>query len=120
MQLRAGVEMEEQDFWVRLEFRICAELQGFEDRHLRWYWCDGLVAERYELRAAEPCIRGRAWCGPSGQEPWQFVLFIGPGTRTPAEIPWAALLPDDRVTGWLSLDPRHRTMLVNPLAGHPE
>ncbi|GIJ34539.1 hypothetical protein [Micromonospora sediminimaris] len=37
--------MDEQDFWVRLEFRICAEFRGFEDRHLRWYWCDGLVAD---------------------------------------------------------------------------
>ncbi|MFB9852694.1 hypothetical protein ACFFMR_20160 [Micromonospora andamanensis] len=112
--------MDEQDFWVRLEFRVCAEFQGFEDRHLRWYWCDGLVPEEYELLAAEPCIRGRAWCGPSGQEPWRFVLHIGRGARTRAEIPWAALLPSEGATGWLSPDPGSKTLLMSPLAGCPE
>ncbi|MBX7266296.1 hypothetical protein KIF24_09855 [Micromonospora sp. Llam7] len=53
--------MEEDDFWMRLESRICGELQGFEDRQLRWNWCDGLVAEQYDLLREEPCIRGRAW-----------------------------------------------------------
>ncbi|MBX7266479.1 hypothetical protein KIF24_10860 [Micromonospora sp. Llam7] len=112
--------MDEQDFWLRLEFRICAEFQGFEDRHLRWYWCDGLVAEKYDLLTAAPCIRGRAWCGPGGQEPWRFVLHLSPGPRTRAEIPWAALLPGDRATGWLSPDTHNKTMLISPLVAYPE
>ncbi|WFE47970.1 hypothetical protein [Verrucosispora sp. WMMD1129] len=109
--------MDEQDFWVRLEFRICAEFRGFEDQHLRWYWCDGLVAEQYELLSAEPFIRGRAWCGPGGQERWRFVLRIGRGPRTRAEIPWPALLPSEQATGWLSADRRRRTMLISPPVG---
>ncbi|MCZ7423408.1 MULTISPECIES: hypothetical protein [unclassified Micromonospora] len=112
--------MDEQDFWTRMEFRIRAEFQGFADRRLRWYWCDGLVAEQYELLTADPCIRGRAWSGPSGQEPWRFVLRIGRGARTRAEIPWTALLPGEQATGWLSADPRRRIMLISPLVGYPE
>jgi hypothetical protein len=30
------------------------------------------------------------------------------------------LLPADRLTGWLSLSPRHKTMVVDPLAGNPD
>jgi len=37
------------NFWLRLERRICAEFEGFDDRQLRWYWCDGLIAEEYDL-----------------------------------------------------------------------
>jgi hypothetical protein len=68
--------MDEDDFWVRLEFRICAEFQGFDDQQLRRNWCDGLVAEEYELLSPQPCIRGRAWCGSDGQEPWAFKLLV--------------------------------------------
>jgi hypothetical protein len=112
--------MDERDFWVRLELRICAEFRGFEDKHLRWYWCDGLVVEEYDLLGEEPCIRGRAWCGPSGQESWRFVLLVDPATRSRDEINWSALLPDDRITGWLSPDPQDKTLVVDPLSGHPD
>jgi hypothetical protein len=112
--------MEEQDFWVRLEFRICAEFAGFPDKQLRANWCDGLVAEDYDLSAAEPCIRGRAWCGPSGQEPWRFTLILDPRTGTPAEIDWPALLPGDGLTGWLTPDPQARTMTIDPARPRPQ
>jgi hypothetical protein len=115
-----GVVMDEQDFWLRLEYRISAEFQGFEDKHLRWYGCDGLVAEEYDVLAAEPCIRGRAWCGPDGQEPWRFVLFVGSGMRSRDEIDWSALLPGERTTGWLSPDPRNKTVVIDPLSSFPE
>src|SRR5262245_26832805 len=73
--------IDETDFWARLEFRICAEFHGFEYEHLRWYWCDGLVAEQYDLLSKDPCIRGRAWRGPSGQETWRFVLLLDTATH---------------------------------------
>jgi hypothetical protein len=88
--------MDEGDFWVRPEFRICAEFQGFEDRQLRCNWCDGLVAEEYDLLHEEPCIRSR--CGPSGQDPWKFydddqrpvVLRPGLGIHVPLIARYAA------------------------------
>jgi hypothetical protein len=112
--------MDEDDFWIRLEFRICAELQGFEDKHLRWYSCDGLIAEDYDLRGEQPCIRGKAWAGPDGQEPWRFILLVGPATRSREEIDWSALLPDDRTTGWLSPHPERKLMVIDPLSGYPD
>jgi hypothetical protein len=68
-----AASVDEEDFWSRLEFRITRELSGFEDRQLRACWCDGLVADEYELHGAQPRIRGRARCGPSGQERWTFT-----------------------------------------------
>jgi len=112
--------MEEPDFWVRLEFRICAEFRGLDDQLLRRYWCDGLIAERYDLLPPQPCIRGRAWCGSDGQEPWTFTLLVEQDTRSRAGINWSALLPDDRLTGWLSPDPQHKTMTIDPMGGHPD
>jgi hypothetical protein len=112
--------VEEADFWVRLEFRICAELQGFDNEQLRRNWCDGLVAEEYDLPSPQACIRGRAWCGPNGQEPWQFTLLIDPNTRARTDIDWSALLPGDRLTGWLSPDPQRRTLTIDPLGGSPD
>ncbi|MEV0605915.1 hypothetical protein AB0I61_06010 [Polymorphospora rubra] len=52
--------MDEKNYWERLEFRICQEFQGFDDKHLRWHWCDGLVTEEYDLLGEQPRIRGQA------------------------------------------------------------
>jgi hypothetical protein len=112
--------VEEDDYWVRLEFRICAEVRGFDDLQLRGNWCDGLVAEEYDLLPPKPCIRGRAWFGPDGQQPWEFSLLVDPNTRSRTDIDWAALLPGDRSTGWLSPDPQRKTMTIDPLGGHPD
>jgi hypothetical protein len=32
---REGGSVDEEDFWVWLEYRICAEFRGFGDRELR-------------------------------------------------------------------------------------
>jgi hypothetical protein len=53
--------VEEPEFWRRLEFRICAEFEGFEDNELRWYWCDGLLPDRYDRHGGHWHISGRAW-----------------------------------------------------------
>jgi hypothetical protein len=110
----------EKDFWIALEFRICAELAGFNDKYLRRHWCDGLIPVDYDLRADEPCIRGTAFCGPSGQERWRFTLLIGSGANSPAEIDWTSLLPPDDVTGWLSPHPHERTMILDPRSAYPD
>lgn len=112
--------MDEGEFWVRLEFRICEELRGFEDPMLRGFWCDGLAAEEYHLSGSRPVVLGRAWCGPSGQEAWRFTLVAGTRMRSREDIDWPALLPGDRSTGWLSLHPPHKTMTIDPLRGCPD
>ncbi|MER7276133.1 hypothetical protein ABT369_16915 [Dactylosporangium sp. NPDC000244] len=68
----------------------------------------------------KPVIRGRAWFGPDGQQPWEFRLLVDPDTRARNTIDWSALLPGERWAGWLSLDPQRQTMTIDPLGGHPD
>jgi hypothetical protein len=112
--------MEEPEFWQRLEFRICAEFQGFADRSQRFYWCDGLLPEEYDLAGGERRITGVALCGHSGQERWQFTLVLSPETKSRDQINWSALLPSDRLTGWLTPDPQNKTLRLEPLSGHDD
>lgn len=74
----------------------------------------GLIPEEYDLAGAEPQIRGLAWCGPSGQEPWRFTLEVGRAAGPGGRISWAALLPHDGMTGWLIPDPQAMTLRINP------
>jgi hypothetical protein len=113
-----GGPVEEHEFWTRLEHRICAEFTGFADPQLRYYWCDGLVPEDYDLAGAEPRIRGVAWCGQNGQEQWQFTLVTGQRPTPREHIDWPALLPGDHRTGWLTPDPQNKTLRIDPLSGH--
>jgi hypothetical protein len=110
--------MDEDDFWPRLAWRIDAELAGFETGRFRSTGCDGIVPDIYDLSAPEPQIRGRVWCGRNGQEQWEFTLLLA--ARSVTDIDWAALLPADDVTGWLSPHPETRTMIIEPLAAHPD
>jgi hypothetical protein len=110
----------ERDFWIALEYRICREFEGFEDRTLRNLGCDGLLPEEYDLHVDEPCIRGTARCGPSGQELWGFTLLIGSGATSPATIDWSSLLPPDDVTGWLSPHLREQRIVIDPRSAYPD
>ena len=120
--------MDEPEFWVRLEYRICDEFRSFDDDHLRCYWCDGLVPERYDRHGGQWQISGSAWIGtlnapkrherrPSGQEPWKFTLIAG-HARDRNEIDWQELLPGDRLTGWLTPDPDNKILKIDPAPGY--
>jgi hypothetical protein len=116
----ASVDDVEKDFWIALEYRICREFTGFEDRILRNLWCDGLIPEEYDLQADGPRIRGTARCGPSGQDLWEFTLLIGSGATAPANIDWSSLLPPDDVTGWLSPHLREERLVIDPHSAYPD
>jgi hypothetical protein len=60
--------------------------------------------QRPVLHSGEPQIRGVAWCGPNGQEPWRFTLAAGPEAVCGGQVDWAALMPGDELTGWLIPD----------------
>jgi hypothetical protein len=46
--------------------------------------------------------------------------MLGPTMRSRADLDWAALLPDDRLTGWLSPHPDEKRMTIDPLVGYPD
>jgi hypothetical protein len=114
--------VDEQEFWQRLEFRICSEFAGFADPRLRYHWCDGLVPEDYDLTSAEPHISGTAHCGQRGgrQERWRFTLVVGQRVASPRQIDWSTLLPSDCLTGWLTPDLQNKTLQVDPRVGYQE
>jgi hypothetical protein len=116
------MEQAEKTFWYSLEFRICEEFAGFDDTALRANcgWCDGLIPEEYDLQSEQPCVRGTAYCGRSGQERWRFTLLLGNRADSPADIDWQSLLPADDATGWLSPHPHERTMILDPCSAYPD
>ena len=60
---RHAYSVDEDEFWVRLEYRVSAELAGIDDDAMRFLWCDGFRPEEYRTNANPPSIRGRAWIG---------------------------------------------------------
>lgn len=112
--------MDEAEFWKQLEFRIGAEFARFAERHLRYIWCDGIFPEEYDLAGGEPRIQGEALCGSTGQELWRFTLVVGQDAASREQIDWSALMPDDRLTGWLTPDPEKKTLRIDPLSGYDD
>jgi hypothetical protein len=74
----------EADYWVKLELRVCRELEGMEDRAVRSLWCDGSIPEQYLLDDPTPRVTGRAWIGtgPRKQDRWELSLFLDNAART--------------------------------------
>ncbi|MEM1116790.1 MAG: hypothetical protein AAF845_15975 [Bacteroidota bacterium] len=97
--------MEETEFWEALAWRIGSELSQFESKHLRSFWCDGLVPERVEHRDGGVYMVGRAWIGrgPRFQEKWEFTLLLGGAGATRERANWTALLPTEEETEWLGI-----------------
>jgi hypothetical protein len=105
----------EADFWLHLEYRICREFAGMANRSLRFLWCDGLVPARYHLNDSDPRITGTAWiCNGPKQDEWEFALFLPHPVASHDEIDWSALLPPENVTRWLALDPPGKHVQIEP------
>jgi hypothetical protein len=95
----------ERDYWQRLEFRLCRELEGMEENSLRFLWCDGFIPQQYLVDDPDPRITGLAWiCNGPRQARWEFTLLLDHTVSTREDIQWDLLLPPDEVTGWLAVD----------------
>lgn len=113
--------MVERDFWMSLEFRISREFARLPDRRYRFFWCDGFVPRDYLLDDATPRIVGTVWiCDGPAQEEWQFALLLPSPSSTLEDLDWAALLPPDGTTGWMSFDAEHRCLEIQPSLAVPE
>jgi hypothetical protein len=113
--------MNEEQFWVELEFRVSREMQGLEDCKRFGLWCDGFVPERCVLEDAPGKIFGRVWIGfgPEEQAPWQFKLTLSDSAAGPRNISWRKLLPPEEMTGWLEVDFADKLLKIEPGAAQP-
>jgi hypothetical protein len=111
----------ERDYFGHLEMRVSRELAGMRQRELQSLWCDGFIADAFEVVGERCRMTGQVWMafGRARQEPWNFVVYLGPA-RSRQEIDWAAMLPGEDVTGWLALDFDSKFMKVNPFVTHPD
>jgi hypothetical protein len=87
--------MDEADFWVHLEYRVCREIEGLRQPRLRCFWCDGFIPVRYDLDEPSPRVVGRVWmgAGPREQQVWEFVLLLRVPVESRETFVWSALLP---------------------------
>jgi len=106
--------MNEADFWDELEMRLCREFTGAE-RHLHGWWCDGFAADDYRLSERPPRILGSAWIGPNAAATqWTFELILDQVATRRDAIDWAALLPGERMTGWLTVESSRCHAVIDP------
>lgn len=114
--------MDQCDYWLRLEYRVCSELDGLRHTAARPYWCDGFVPITYLLNGPNPCVLGHAWMaiGSRYQERWKFTLLLDHSLRSVEEVDWSALLPVEDVTRWLTVDPDHKQLVIEPSAAVPD
>ena len=114
--------MDESEFWVHLEYRVCQEIAGLTRPDFRRFWCDGFIPERYHLDEPTPRIAGRVWMGvgPREQQAWEFALLLRGRIEVREAIEWSALLPPPNVTRWLSVDPVGKRLVVEPALAVPD
>lgn len=114
--------MDAQEFWFRLEARVCGEIDGLRRTDFWGLWCDGFLPDPIEFTKPRRRIGGTVWMGWGGstQELWQFLLLLPQSIKSEADLDWASLLPAKDTTGWLSLNKAQRFMKINPSAAYPD
>ena len=103
----------EDDFWKRLEYRVCDEFAGLDVRRLRHLWCDGLTPIEYLIDDVSPRICGTAWIGDR-QNVWQFTLLLPSAIADCTTFDWSTLLPSAGVTSWMTPEPDKRRLTMEP------
>lgn len=113
--------MDEKYFWGNLELRLCREFAGLPERRYRYFWCDGFDPHNYVLDGPSPRITGRCWiCNGPAQAEWEFALLLPMLAITREDIEWAALLPAENVTSWMSFDEGRQYIEIEPAVAVPD
>lgn len=106
--------MNEADYWIALEFRVCGELARMPDRASRFLGCDGFLPDTYTLCGETPRIEGAVWMlGGRGSGRWRFALLMNHTATVRDTIRWGMLVPGDQYGGWLVLDCGDRLLTVD-------
>ena len=111
--------MTEEHFWSALEFRICRELGGMEDKNLRRMWCDGIRGGINRPQAGPANISGTIWIGLDGQTEMPFTMVLPATISLADERLWRDLLPLEDLTGWLSIDFQRRRVTIHLSKAEP-
>jgi len=109
--------MTEDEFWDRLEFLACDELERIEASRALGLWCDGFIRDAVSVAPHPATVRGRAWIargGRGGQDQWPFELTLRQRPSDPASIDWAAALPCPDEVGWLRVDTVGKRLWLSP------
>src|SRR4051794_3723813 len=112
--------MDESEYWLALEFRLCRELDGLRQTHHPGYSCDGIYGEAYFINEDPPRILGHAWICGTKYEEWKFELYLPNRVASREQIDWAALLPPLNVTKWLAIDEGGKRIQIDPAAAVPD
>src|SRR5436189_6097823 len=113
---RRRMVLNEPDYWLRLEYRVCREFAGMPDNR-RYLWCDGFLPTEYLIEDPTPRIMGRAWiCNGPRQDEWEFTLFLPHPVGSQDAVDWASLLPAENLTKWLALDQAGKRIQIEPSA----
>jgi hypothetical protein len=120
--LLAGELVDANEFWTKLEYRICREIGSLHVGEFRGLWCDGVIPEGLERFTDRCVVVGRAWMGRGArqQEKWRFEFVLPPGTMELERVNWHSLLPAEDMTGWLELHQSERLMRITPSAAYPD
>jgi hypothetical protein len=110
-----GTPVDESEFLVHLEYRICGELRSRGPLELRGLWCDGLELHGQEEFMGRVAVFGTAYMmdGPkvlSGDGRWTFRLMLPQGVARDSVSNWRTFLPPEEARGWLETDLQSQTL----------
>lgn len=110
--------MTEAEFWMKMEFLACGELERIASARGLGLWCDGIEARDYRLTEHPAKVLGEAWIayGQKNQERWRFELKLRQRARDRVSIVWSAALPTEADEGWLEIDVEAKFLRLLPPA----
>jgi hypothetical protein len=113
--------MDEAEYWVGLEYRLCSEFAGMRVRRQQYLWCDGFIPSQYLLDGPRPRITGKVWiCNGPQQAEWDFALLLPRPVSSREEIDWGSLLTPRNVTRWMALDEGRQYIEIEPAVALPD
>lgn len=119
-------------FWYRLQWRIGRELKASGRTDIGNLEMDGISLDAYELDGDPPRVEGTCWFKPRGRAgfglglnagyprakfgPYRFLMKLEgqPRASAPSQLNFESLLPDLTHTGWLTVDTKGMSVIVDP------
>jgi hypothetical protein len=69
--------LNDEPFWLNVEFYLCGFFASASDRSRRGWWCDGVIPESARNTREGVEVTGRAWIMNSSTDgQWKFTLSV--------------------------------------------